>query len=182
MAPSGLAWMPRGRFPTGIRDTTLRVARSTTATSPPISLLTYNRGPVGCGARLHDATPSRATPARIEMMDAATNDWRRDCIASRYQQQREPVVPLDADCLQRRGVGARLGGRGGQEAPPPLHVGGVGILHQASVAHDVIDDDDAAGMGQLHRPLEILGGGRFVGVDEEKIERLSLQRRQGVDG
>src|SRR3982751_4109989 len=100
--------MPRGRFPTGMRDTTLRVARSTTATSPPISLLTYNRGPAGCGVRLHEAAPSRATPARVAMMDAATKGSRRGGIGSRYQQQRESVVPLDADCLQRRGIGARL--------------------------------------------------------------------------
>ena len=46
----------------------------------------------------------------------------------------------------------------------------------AAPADDVVDDDDAAVARQLHRPAEVVGRGRLVGVDEDEVERLVAAR------
>ena len=45
-----------------------------------------------------------------------------------------------------------------------------GVDHLA-LAHDVVDDDQAAAAGQPQRPGEVVGGARLVGVDEDQVER-----------
>src|SRR6266550_4349145 len=107
--------MPRGRLPTGILEVTLRDARSMTATSPPISLVTNSRGPAG-------ALGAREQPATIRN-PATTHQNPRDISATSFHDgDREAVVSLDAYGLERRRVDPPVGSQFLQEAPHPLDV------------------------------------------------------------
>jgi len=76
----------------------------------------------------------------------ARDSARRPAAASEDRRDGGAVVPLAAHGLDRRGADARLGGEPLVEPAHPLHAGVVaaGIGHRLR-AHDVVDDDQAAG-------------------------------------
>ena len=101
------------------------------------------------------------------------------------QPQREPVVALYADGLDRRRahpgvasellVQAALGDGGGIVAAR---------LGQRPIADDIVGDDQGAGPGVIQGPGEVLGGIHLVGVDEDEVEGprpLRLEIRQGLE-
>src|SRR5437879_4688987 len=88
------------------------------------------------------------------------------------KREREAVVALAADRLDRGGADTGLGREQLVEATDPLDAGVFARLvdHRAS-AHDVVRDDQRAATGELQRPPEVLRIARLVGVDENQVER-----------
>src|SRR5580658_8581274 len=66
---SGLAWMPRGRLPSGMVAMTCAVPVSMTVMSPDISLVTKSRGPVDRG--------TGAAAGTAAFLEQAANDTAR---------------------------------------------------------------------------------------------------------
>ena len=84
-------------------------------------------------------------------------------------------MPLGADRLHHRHVHASVGLQSIVEPAHALDVHVVaGRIDDASLAHHVVDDDDAARMRELDRPVEVVGEPRSIGVDEDEIERRLL--------
>src|SRR5262245_29465519 len=51
-------------------------------------------------------------------------------------------------------------------------------IEDAPLAHDIVDDDDAAATRQLHGPVEIGGNVGSIGIYEYEIERLFASNRE----
>ena len=102
-----------------------------------------------------------------------------------HQRQREAIVPLAADGLDRRRRHARLRREHCVEPANALHAGvAAGGIEHVAAAHDVVRDDQRPGARQTQRPHEVIGITRLVGVDEDQVERtrrLRLEQRQRVD-
>src|SRR5437764_114396 len=72
------------------------------------------------------------------------------------ERQREAVVALAADGLDRGGADARLGGQQLVEAAGTLDARVVaGRVEHRALAHHVVGDDQAAAAGQPQRPGEV---------------------------
>src|ERR1700690_2865460 len=88
------------------------------------------------------------------------------------EREREPVVALEADRLDR---GRADAGRAREQLVEATHAERARVLtvgvDERAVAYDVVGDDHAAGARQLERELEVLGGVALVGIDERQIER-----------
>src|SRR4029077_13991348 len=88
------------------------------------------------------------------------------------QRDGEAVVALDANGLHRRRGDARLGRDQLVQASHALDgcIARARIDHGA-VAHDVVDDEQAAGPRELERPAKVFRIVLLARVDERKIER-----------
>lgn len=76
------------------------------------------------------------------------------------ERNRPAVVALDAHSLQDGGGDARFGSQRSIEAPDALHAGVTAVgIDDGAVAYDVVANDQAAGTGQLKRPVEV---GRII--------------------
>src|ERR1700722_13140563 len=88
-----------------------------------------------------------------------------------HEREREPVVALQADGLDRGGADAR-GAR--EQLVEAAHAERARVLavgvDERAVAHDVVGDDHAAGTRELQRELEILRRAGLVGADERRVE------------
>ena len=78
----------------------------------------------------------------------------------------------------RRRSGAPCRRGGGRRPSPPGTRGRRGRRRRSPgsstrpLPDDVVADDEPAGPGQPHRPVQVLRVGRLVGVDEDEVERL----------
>src|SRR5581483_4563936 len=98
----------------------------------------------------------------------------------------EAIVALAADGLEGGGGDAGFGGEDLEEATGALYGGVVAVgVDDCALTYDVVHDDEAAGMGELERPLKVGGVVLFVGVYEYEIEGgapFGGELGQGVKG
>src|SRR6202162_5282201 len=91
------------------------------------------------------------------------------------QQQREAVLAFASYDFHRGGADGRLARRHFQEAATALNVGVVAVrVDDFAAAHYVVGKYQATAPRELQRPLKVLRHLRFVGVDEDQIERRQV--------
>ena len=96
------------------------------------------------------------------------------------------VVALAADGLHDGGGEAGVGGEQ-FEVAAGSDDGGVGVVGvgYATVADDVVGEDEGAGTGELESPGKVVGVAGLVGVDEDEVEGfdvLGVKLGEGLEG
>lgn len=97
--------------------------------------------------------------------------WLNALLVSGDDRDRKAVVSFATHSLDCRGADARLRGKQFVEAAHPLDARiAAALINHRSVTHDIIGDNQAAAMGKLERPCEVIWIVWLVGINEDQVK------------